>query len=210
MEIKNKKANFDYFIEETIECGIELKGTEIKSLRNGSGDLKDTFALIRNDEVFLHNMYIAKYEEGNIFNHDEKRDRTLLAHNKEIRKLGQKVKMEGLTIVPLTVYLNEGLCKIEIALCKGKKLTDKREALKETYTSQGVNVNKMYDATIGGRDSLVLEIINKDQPTLLIITDAPEGGCFVLTVNNTTDKTKYDTTTADELVRMLSTSKRIA
>ena len=87
---------------------------------------------------------------------------------------------------------------------------EQREALKETYTSQGVNVNKMYDATIGGRDSLVLEIINKDQPTLLIITDAPEGGCFVLTVNNTTDKTKYDTTTADELVRMLSTSKRIA
>lgn len=85
-----------------------------------------------------------------------------------------------------------------------------KEALKETYINQGVNVHKMYDTVIGGQDALVLEIINDDQPTLLIITDAPEGGCFVLTVNNSTDKTKYDTTTADELVRMLATSKRIA
>lgn len=85
-----------------------------------------------------------------------------------------------------------------------------RDALKQTYLSQGVQVNKMYDATVGGQDCLVLEILNDDQPTLLIITDAPEGGCFVLTVNNSTDKSKYDTTTADELVKMLSTSKRIA
>ena len=85
-----------------------------------------------------------------------------------------------------------------------------RDALKQTYISQGVQVNKMYDATIGGKDCLVLEIINDEQPTLLIITDAPEGGCFVLTVNNSTDKSKYDTTTADELVKMLSASKRIA
>ena len=94
MEIKNKKANFDYFIEDTIECGIELKGTEIKSLRNGSGDLKDTFALIRNGEVFLHNMYIAKYEEGNIFNHEETRTRKLLLHKREIKKLREKLSKE--------------------------------------------------------------------------------------------------------------------
>ena len=104
MEIKNKKANFDYFIEDTIECGIELKGTEIKSLRNGSGDLRDTFAIIKNDEVFLINMYIAKYEEGNRFNHDETRDRKLLLHRHEIDKLFSKSKLQGFTIIPLKLY----------------------------------------------------------------------------------------------------------
>ena len=131
MEIKNKKANFDYFIEETIECGIELKGTEIKSLRNGSGDLKDTFALIRNGEVFLHNMYIAKYEEGNIFNHDERRTRKLLLHKNEIKKLKEKVDREGYSLVPLKAYLVKNRVKILLGLGKGKKLYDKRETIKE-------------------------------------------------------------------------------
>ena len=90
MEIKNKKAYFDYFIEEEIECGIELKGTEIKSLRKGSGDLKDCFAIIKQGEVFLINMYIARYEEGNRYNHDERRTRKLLLHKKEIKKLWKK------------------------------------------------------------------------------------------------------------------------
>jgi SsrA-binding protein len=127
MEIKNKKANFDYFIEETIECGIELKGTEIKSLRNGSGDLKDTFALIRNGEVFLHNMYIAKYEEGNIFNHDERRTRKLLLHKHEIKKLKEKVDREGYSLVPLKAYLVRNKVKLLLGVGKGKKLYDKRE-----------------------------------------------------------------------------------
>ena len=131
MEIKNKKANFDYFIEETIECGIELKGTEIKSLRNGSGDLKDTFALIRSGEVFLHNMYIAKYEEGNIFNHDERRTRKLLLHKNEIKKLKEKVDREGYSLVPLKAYLVKNRVKILLGLGKGKKLYDKRETIKE-------------------------------------------------------------------------------
>ena len=131
MEIKNKKANFDYFIEETIECGIELKGTEIKSLRNGSGDLKDTFALIRNGEVFLHNMYIAKYEEGNIFNHDERRTRKLLLHKNEIKKIKEKVDREGYSLVPLKAYLVKNRVKILLGLGKGKKLYDKRETIKE-------------------------------------------------------------------------------
>ena len=131
MEIKNKKANFDYFIEETIECGIELKGTEIKSLRNGSGDLKDTFALIRNDEVFLHNMYIAKYEEGNIFNHDERRTRKLLLHKNEIKKLKEKVDREGYSLVPLKAYLVKNKVKVLLGVGKGKKLYDKRETIKE-------------------------------------------------------------------------------
>ena len=91
MEIKNKKSNFDYYIEETIECGIELKGTEIKSLRRGSGDLKDTFALIRNGEVYLVNMYIAKYEEGNQFNHQERRTKRHLLHMNQNKKLKEKI-----------------------------------------------------------------------------------------------------------------------
>ena len=131
MEIKNKKANFDYFIEETIECGIELRGTEIKSLRNGSGDLKDTFALIRNGEVFLHNMYIAKYEEGNIFNHDERRTRKLLLHKHEIKKLKEKVDREGYSLVPLKAYLVKNKVKVLLGVGKGKKLYDKRETIKE-------------------------------------------------------------------------------
>ena len=131
MEIKNKKANFDYFIEETIECGIELKGTEIKSLRNGSGDLKDTFALIRNGEVFLHNMYIAKYEEGNIFNHDERRTRKLLLHKQEIKKLKEMVDREGYSLVPLKAYLVKNKVKVLLGVGKGKKLYDKRETIKE-------------------------------------------------------------------------------
>ena len=131
MEIRNKKANFDYFIEETIECGIELRGTEIKSLRNGSGDLKDTFALIRNGEVFLHNMYIAKYEEGNIFNHDERRTRKLLLHKHEIKKLKEKVDREGYSLVPLKAYLVKNKVKVLLGVGKGKKLYDKRETIKE-------------------------------------------------------------------------------
>ena len=131
MEIKNKKANFDYFIEETIECGIELKGTEIKSLRKVSGDLKDTFALIRNGEVFLHNMYIAKYEEGNIFNHDERRTRKLLLHKSEIKKLKEKVDREGYNLVPLKAYLVKNKVKVLLGVGKGKKLYDKRETIKE-------------------------------------------------------------------------------
>lgn len=131
MEIKNKKASFDYFIEETVECGVELKGTEIKSLRRGSGDLKDTFALIRNGEVFLHNMYIAKYEEGNIFNHDERRTRKLLLHKREIKKLKEKVDREGYSLVPLKAYLVKNKVKILLGVGKGKKLYDKRETIKE-------------------------------------------------------------------------------
>ena len=131
MEIKNKKAYFDYFIEETIECGIELKGTEIKSLRRGSGDFKDTFALIRSGEVFLHNMYIAKYEEGNIFNHDERRTRKLLLHKNEIKKIKEKVDREGYSLVPLKAYLVKNKVKVLLGVGKGKKLYDKRETIKE-------------------------------------------------------------------------------
>ena len=131
MEIKNKKAYFDYFIEDEIECGIELKGTEIKSLRKGSGDLKDTFAVIRKDEVYLLNMYIAKYEEGNQFNHQERRTRKLLLHKHEIRKLKVALEREGYSLVPLKAYLKDNKVKILLGVGKGKKLYDKRATIKE-------------------------------------------------------------------------------
>lgn len=131
IEIKNKKAYFDYTILSELEAGIALTGTEIKSVRNGSVDLKDTFVTIKNNEAYLLNMYIAKYEEGNIFNHDERRTRKLLLHKKEILKLKEQIKMEGLTIIPLKLYFKKNKAKILIGVCKGKKLYDKREAMKE-------------------------------------------------------------------------------
>ena len=131
MEIKNKKASFDYFIEEDIECGIELKGTKIKSLRKGSGDLKDTFAVIKNNEVFLLNMYIAKYEEGNRFNHDERRTRKLLLQKHEIKKLKEKIEREGYSLVPLKAYLKNNKVKILLGVGRGKKNYDKRETIKQ-------------------------------------------------------------------------------
>jgi len=131
MEIKNKKANYDYYIEESIECGIELKGTEIKSLRKGSGDIKDCFAIIKNDEVFLLNMYIAKYEEGNRYNHDERRTRKLLLHKKEIKKLKEKIEKEGYSLVPLKVYFIKSKIKVLLGVGRGKKNYDKRQTIKE-------------------------------------------------------------------------------
>lgn len=131
MEIKNKKAYFDYFIEKELETGIVLKGTEIKSIRKGSVDLKDSFVIIKNDEAFILNMYISKYESGNRFNHDERRTRKLLLHKKEILKLKDKSQKEGYTIIPLKLYLKNGKAKLIIALAKGKHLYDKRATIKE-------------------------------------------------------------------------------
>ena len=131
IEIKNKKAYFDYTILESIEAWISLVGTEIKSIRKGSVDLKDTFITIKNNEAFILNMYIAKYEEGNIFNHDERRTRKLLLHKKEIQKLKEKVSTEGLTLIPLKLYFHKNHVKVLVGLCKGKKLYDKRASIKE-------------------------------------------------------------------------------
>ena len=131
MEIKNKKAYFDYFIEKELEAGIVLKGTEIKSIRKGGVDLKDSFVIIKNDEAFILNMYISKYESGNRFNHDERRTRKLLLHKKEILKLKDKSQKEGYTIIPLKLYLKNGKAKLIIALAKGKHLYDKRATIKE-------------------------------------------------------------------------------
>lgn len=131
MEIINKKAKFDYFIEDEIEAGIVLLGTEIKSLRKGSADLKDTYVRVKNNEAFIINMYIAKYEEGNIFNHDERRERKLLLHKKEIKKLEELSKKDGYTLIPIRCYLKKNLIKISVGVCKGKKNFDKRESIKE-------------------------------------------------------------------------------
>lgn len=132
MEIvsQNKKAYHDYFILDTYEAGIELKGTEIKSVRKGSTNLKDAFIRIKNDEAYIENMHIAPYEQGNRFNHEPLRTRKLLLHKKQIKKLQKEVKENGLTIVPTKLYFNTSKLKIEIALARGKKLYDKRQDLK--------------------------------------------------------------------------------
>ena len=131
IEIKNKKAAFDYFIEEEIECGIVLKGTEIKSIRNGQANIKDCYAIIKNNEVFLLNMFISKYENGSIFNHDERRTRKLLLNKKEILKLRDKVEISGYTLIPIKLYFKNNKAKILLGLAKGKKNYDKRESIKE-------------------------------------------------------------------------------
>lgn len=128
---QNKKASFDYFILEKYECGIILKGTEIKSIRLGQVSINDSYVRVKNDEAFIINMNIKKYDKGNIFNHEETRERKLLLHKNEIIKLNNKTILDGLTLIPLKVYLNDGLCKIEVGLCRGKKNYDKRETLKQ-------------------------------------------------------------------------------
>lgn len=131
IEIKNKKANFDYFIEDTYEAGIVLKGTEIKAIRKGSCNLKDTYARVKNNEIYVINMFIAPYEQGNRFNHDERRERKLLLHKKEIIKIKQKIEKEGYSLVPIKLYLKNGRAKVLIGVAKGKKDYDKRQSLKE-------------------------------------------------------------------------------
>ena len=131
IEIKNKKASFDYFIEDTYEAGIVLKGTEIKSIRKGSANLKDSYARVKNNEVFLTNLFISIYEEGNRFNHDERRERKLLLNKKEIYKLRDKTEKEGYSLVPVKLYLKDGKAKILLGVAKGKKNYDKRQSLKE-------------------------------------------------------------------------------
>ena len=125
--VQNRKAKHEYFILETFECGIELLGPEVKSLRNGKANLADSYASIDNGEVFIKGMNISPFEQGNIFNRDPLRHRKLLMHKHEIRKLIGQIQQQGLTLVPLSVYLKGSLVKVSLGLCKGKKLYDKRE-----------------------------------------------------------------------------------
>ncbi len=123
----NRKARHEYFVQQTVEAGIELVGTEVKSIRLGNVNLKDSWADIRDGEAYLIGMHISPYEKGNIFNRDPERKRKLLLHKKEIRHLQHQVKTKGLTLVPLSIYLKGSLVKVEIGVCKGKKLYDKRD-----------------------------------------------------------------------------------
>ncbi len=127
----NRQAYHDYFVERTIEAGIELKGTEIKSIRDGKVNLRGSYALARNGELWLENAHIAMYEHGNRYNHEPMRNRKLLLHRREIDQLLGKVATKGLTLIPLKLYLKGGKAKIELGLCRGKKLYDKREAIAE-------------------------------------------------------------------------------
>lgn len=124
---ENKKARHDYFIEDSFEAGIELFGTEVKSLRQGKTNLKDSHIIIRGGEMFVIGMHISPYEKGNIFNKDPMRTRKLLMHRREIDRLFGKMKIDGYTLIPLKAYFKNGFVKIEVALCKGKKLYDKRQ-----------------------------------------------------------------------------------
>jgi SsrA-binding protein len=129
--VKNSKAHYNYFLSDFLECGIELRGTEIKSLRHNGASLNDSYVIFTNGEAFILNMHIAPYDKGNIFNHDPLRTRKLLLHKMEIIRLRQKAEEKSFAIVPTKIYLKHGLVKVEIALGKGKKHYDKREALKE-------------------------------------------------------------------------------
>lgn len=131
VEISNRKAYHDYTIFDTFEAGISLMGTEIKSIRDGQAQLKDSYAIVRDNEIYLLNMHISTYDKGNQFNHEESRTRKLLLHKKEILKLHDKVKIEGHTLIPLKLYFKKNKVKILLGVAKGKKLYDKREDIKK-------------------------------------------------------------------------------
>ena len=141
MEFVNKSARFNYFVIDEYEAGIVLTGTEIKSVRNGSCNIKDSYGIIRKGEVYLLNMFIGQYKEGNLFNHNETRDRKLLLHKKEIKKISKDIEVQGLTIVPLKVYFKDSKLKVLIGVCRGKKTFDKRETIKERDIKRDVERN---------------------------------------------------------------------
>ena len=131
MEILNRQANHNYFVTDTYETGIVLTGTEIKSIRAGKCNIKDSYAILKNNEIYLLNAHISQYDKGNIFNHEETRTRKLLLHKNEILKLNNKVNIEGYTLIPLKIYFVRGRAKVLLGVCKGKKTYDKKQALKE-------------------------------------------------------------------------------
>lgn len=135
----NRKAFHDYFILERYEAGVQLAGTEVKSIREGQINLKDSFCIVKNNELWMHNVHISPYEKGNIFNRDPVRPRRLLMHKREIVKLNAKIMQDGVTVIPLSVYFKEGLVKIELGLCKGKKLHDKRNSEAERESKRDID-----------------------------------------------------------------------
>lgn len=136
--VENRKARHDYFIEEVYEAGIELVGTEVKSIRGGKANLKDSYAEVRNGEVFVRNMHVSPYEKGNIFNKDPLRDRRLLLHRSEIMKLAGYISQKGYTLVPLSLYLKNGRVKVALGVAKGKHNYDKRDAMLEKAAKRDI------------------------------------------------------------------------
>ena len=141
----NKKAYHDYFVDETYEAGIELLGTEVKSLRQGGVNLKDSYCHVENGELFVHGMHISPYEKGNIFNRDPLRQRRLLMHKREILKLYGLVGQKGYTLVPISLYFSGSRVKIEVGLCRGKKLYDKRETDAKKQAARDIERYSKYD-----------------------------------------------------------------
>lgn len=135
---ENRKARFDYFIEDTIECGIVLQGSEVKSIKNGNVSFPDGFAEIINGEVFVRNFHISEYSFSSIFNHDPDRQKKLLLHKEEIKKLERKITEKGYTLIPINLYLKEGKIKVSLGLCKGKKQFDKRATIKERDVNRDI------------------------------------------------------------------------
>ena len=135
---QNRKAFHDYFVEEKIECGIALFGTEVKSIRQGKINLKESWAQVRKSEIWVEGMHISPYEQGNIFNKDPLRPRKLLLHRREIFKLESQVMRQGYTLIPLEVYFNNGRVKIQLGLCKGKQLHDKRDSMAKKYSEREI------------------------------------------------------------------------
>lgn len=140
----NRKARHDYFIQEIYEAGIELKGTEVKSIRQGKVNLKESYAMVKDGEVFVVGMHISPYEQGNIFNVDPIRTRKLLLNKREIRKIKQKITEQGLTLVPIELYENKGLVKLALGIAKGKKLYDKREVAAKKEAQRKIEQTKKY------------------------------------------------------------------
>jgi len=139
MTIENRAAGHEYFILDTIECGIELRGNEVKSIRDGKASIKESWVSIEKGEMFLRQMHITPWETANRFDVDADRDKKLLAHKDEIAKLYGKVRLDGLTLIPLRVYFNKkGKCKVSVGVCKGKKLYDKRESAKEAVAQREI------------------------------------------------------------------------
>lgn len=136
---QNKKAYHDYFMLEEYEAGIELFGTEVKSIRQGRVNLKDAWCSIDNGEIFVNGMHISPYEQGNIFNRDPLRKKKLLMHKKEIHKLYGTIKQQGLTLIPISVYFNKGKAKIKVGLCKGKKIYDKRDVAAKKEANRSID-----------------------------------------------------------------------
>lgn len=143
---ENRKARHDYFVEDTYEAGIVLVGCEVKSIRQGGVNLRDSFAIIKNGEVFAVGMHIAPYQMGSYYNHDPRRNRKLLLNKSEIRKLKAKVEQKGYTLVPLKIYFKDALVKVELGLCKGKETHDKRESIKRREEDRKIErIKKEYN-----------------------------------------------------------------